>query len=87
MIIIVPGFSFLGGGGLEILTLHTNDLISDKFLFSILRLRGASSSDSRGTIFWHLLEIARTDTHRQQASFLHNMFLGFPFLSLPCFPN
>ena len=25
--------------------------------------------------------------HRQQASILHNVSLGFPLLSLPCFPN
>ena len=27
------------------------------------------------------------DTHRQQASFLHNLSLGLPFPSLPCFQN
>ena len=38
--------------------------------------------------FGSLLEIARTHiADRQQASFLHNVSLGSPFPSLPCFPK
>jgi hypothetical protein len=42
----------------------------------------------RGIVFWHLLQTeAPHIAHRQQASFLHNTSLGFPFPSLPCLPN